>query len=82
MTAIRRIWNPVYRGWMRFAHVLGIVNTTLLLTIVFVVVVIPIRMVWLIIRKDPLRIRPTPTASQWIPRGHDEPTLEERRHPF
>ena len=82
MTSFRTIWGPVYRGWMRFAHVLGIVNTTLLLTIVFVLVVVPIRIVWLIIRKDPLRIRSTGIASHWIPRGLDEPTLEERRHPF
>jgi hypothetical protein len=67
---------------MRFAHVLGLINTTVLLTAVYLIVVLPTRAVWWILRKDPLMLRRTTFVSTWQLRERDEPTLDERRHPF
>jgi hypothetical protein len=82
MTAIKAMWRAFCAGWMRFAHVLGIINTTVLLTLVYLVVVIPTRTIWWILRKDPLMVRRTGFVSMWLPRAQDEPSLDERRHPF
>ena len=34
---------PIEKGWMRFAAVLGSINSRILLTVVFIVIVVPIR---------------------------------------
>lgn len=37
------VWlAPLYRAWMKFAHILGVVNGTIILTILFVVLIGPI----------------------------------------
>jgi hypothetical protein len=41
-------------GWWRFARVLGYVNSRVLLTIFFVVVLVPVGFFWQLIGKDPL----------------------------
>lgn len=46
--------GPVQRGWMRFAHALGHVNTHIILTLLFYVVFTPIGFVLRLFR-DPLR---------------------------
>lgn len=33
--ALKRAWKKFYAGWMKFAHVLGIINQTILLTLVY-----------------------------------------------
>jgi hypothetical protein len=49
------------RWWSRFAHALAYVNARLLLTLLFVTVLIPVSMVWRLLRKDPLMRR----RDQW-----------------
>lgn len=59
---------PVERGWMRLAMVLGAINTRIILTLVYVLVVTPIGVVrrW---RDDPLTRRlGTDARSHWVPR--------------
>ncbi|MCU0452050.1 MAG: SxtJ family membrane protein [Bacteroidetes bacterium] len=82
MKHLRKGWRAFYAGWMRFAHVLGIVNTTLLLTVVYVLVVLPTRLIWWALRKDPLLVRRTPVTTMWQSREQEQPDLDERRHPF
>jgi hypothetical protein len=50
MPVLRAIW----RGWMAFARVLGRVNTTLVLTIIYFLI-LPLFAPWRL--KDPLRLR-------------------------
>lgn len=82
MNALKKTWRSFYAGWMRFAHVLGIINTTVLLSLVFLLVVLPMRAIWWALRKDPLMVRKTKLTSMWRAREQDEPSLDERRHPF
>jgi hypothetical protein len=82
MNTLRLLGKALFRRWMQFAHVLGLINTTILLTLVFLIVVLPTKAIWVLLRKDPLLIRRIPFRSMWLPRTPDEPTLEERRHPF
>ncbi|HAV23196.1 MAG: hypothetical protein A2X67_07635 [Ignavibacteria bacterium GWA2_55_11] len=82
MNWLKNMRDSMFRGWMAFAHVLGIINTTLLLTAVYVVMVLPMRAVWWIIRKDPLQLRHVHSSTQWQERDAEEPSIEERSHPF
>ena len=77
-----RIWKPVFAVWMRFAHVLGIINTAILLTIVYVVMILPLRIVLAIVRKDPLHLRAYHTGPAWTARATEAAEREERSHPF
>jgi hypothetical protein len=45
---------PVYRVWMRFAEVLGWINTRVLLILIFYLVVTPIGLMMRIFRRSPL----------------------------
>lgn len=49
---------PVYRGWMRFGEALAWVNTRVLLTLVFFLVVTPIGLVMRLFRRSPMATRP------------------------
>ncbi len=46
--------RPVYKAWMKFALLLGKVNTPLVLGIVFFLIFFPVAMVFRILRKDPM----------------------------
>ena len=45
--------NPVYVVWMKIGHVLGWVNTRLILSIVFYVIFTPVCLILFVLRKDP-----------------------------
>tara|TARA_B110000444_G_scaffold247965_1_gene271260 strand:- start:1779 stop:2186 length:408 start_codon:yes stop_codon:yes gene_type:complete len=44
----------LYKPWMRFAHVLGFINTRLLLGLIFILIFVPIALVFKLFRVDPL----------------------------
>jgi len=54
------------RAWVRFARAVGRVNTTILLSLVFLTLVTPVALVRRLLRRDPLERRPDPaTGSYW-----------------
>lgn len=57
----------VYRPWMRFAHVLGLVNTRLILGLIFFVVFTPLALLFRLSGRDPLdrRIHARTAGSLW-----------------
>jgi hypothetical protein len=76
-----RLLAPVERGWMRGAAVLGEVNSRILLTVLFYLVIAPIGFVLRRIR-DPLdRSLRDPARSTWIrrPAGPVDPARYERQ---
>jgi hypothetical protein len=49
------LWlKPIEKGWMRFAAVLGLINSRILLTAVFIVIIIPITVVLRMLGKTPI----------------------------
>lgn len=67
---VRPRWlAPVERVWMRFAAVLGAINSRVLLTIVFALVVTPIAVLLRALGRQPMR---------W---QDDQPTYWRRRRP-
>src|SRR5690606_38839000 len=57
--------RPVYRVWMGLAVVLGFVMTRVLLTLVFVLVVLPIGLALRLVGKDLLDVRIDPEATSY-----------------
>lgn len=79
---VPRALGPVERAWMGMAAVLGAINTRIILTLVYMVVVTPIA--W--IRRlggDPLdRTLGTDTPSHWIKREHEAADPARYRQQF
>ncbi len=66
-----KVLRPMYLVWMGLAVVLGFVMTRVLLTVVFVLVMVPIGLVLRLIGKDLLDRRPDPqAASYWKPKTY------------
>ena len=55
--AVPQALGPVYHGWLKFGHVLGWINTRLILGILFFIVVTPISAFMRLLGHDPMRKR-------------------------
>lgn len=79
---LKKTWSKIFGWWMAFARFLGTVNTILLLSLMYILIIGPAWFVMRFLRKDPLRRRIPEHGSFWLekpPLGH---TLEETRHQF
>jgi hypothetical protein len=72
----------LYDKWIAFARVLGRINTVVLLTLVYLVVLGPVALVSRILRKDFLDRGLDARPSYWEDREEEEHTLERRSRQF
>lgn len=86
---LKRLWKlleplrPIYDAWMRFARVLGWVNTRLILAVVFFTMFVAYRFLLLLFRKDPLRRKLDPDApSYWSEKEGGNTTIEDFRRQY
>ena len=49
--------TPVYRGWMKVGLLLSRITTPIILTLVFLVAIVPPAIIMRVMRKDPMRRR-------------------------
>ncbi len=72
--------GPVERLWMGLAHVLGRVNTRVLLTVVWMLTIVPIGVIMRVFGRDPLTRTIEGGPSYWVtrPRRTDPKTAMER----
>jgi len=64
---------PIEKGWLRFAAVLGLINSRILLTVVFIIIVIPITVVLRILGKSPIETSwKSSRSSYWHSRNPEE----------
>lgn len=82
LSAIKSFFGLLWRGWKKFAHVLGIINTRILLTISYFLVMAGASVVTTIARKDLLDRRMTKSASYYHPHEPVQATLENVRRQF
>lgn len=74
--------RPIQRGWMVFAHALGYVNTRIILTALFYLVVTPLGLALRLLR-DPLNLSRTKrTQTEWIRRSPQPVRLESYERQF
>lgn len=59
------VLRPVHAAWMKLGHVLGAINSRIILTVVYFVVVFPYGLLLKAFRHDPLSLRKTPGATTY-----------------
>ena len=75
--------RPVYWLWMKLAHLLGWVNTRLLLGIIFFVIITPMAIVMKVLGRDALNRKIDKNVnSYWIPRPPIESVKEHCERQF
>jgi len=82
LSAIMWFFRLLWRGWKKFAHVLGIVNTRIVLTVSYFVI---FGIVWLgtiLARADLIDRRMTPRPSFYHPREPVKASLEAAKRMF
>lgn len=72
------IIRPIYIVWMKFAFILGWINTRILLGVCFYLIFTPIGLAFRFIGKDLLMIRPDGRTSYWKKRDHQ--TFDKARY--
>ncbi len=75
---MRAIFAMLKRGWMKFAFVLGWVNSRIILTVLYIILFAPIA----IIRQMILLFYRGKKESYWIEKEQKPATVESLRHPF
>jgi len=73
------LFRLIYRIWIALSVILGYFISRVLLTIIFVIVVVPMALIMRLVGKDPMDRRLGPDApSYWIKREPQEDTSLER----
>ncbi len=71
---------PIYKTWMRFGVVLGRINSFLILSVIFYLVVTPIGLIRRIFSKDSEKFSyKTAKGSYWIKRASNNPAENMKR---
>jgi hypothetical protein len=79
---MKRFFSLLWRGWKKFAHVLGIINTRILLTVSYFVILAVASIITKIGRKDLLERRMTRVQSYYHDHEPVQATLESVRRQF
>lgn len=77
-----KLLYPPYRLWMGFAVVMGYINSMIILTLSFLLLITPVALAMRILGKDPLFRKPSPDMdTYWIDRDKEklDPARYERQ---
>jgi hypothetical protein len=67
---IKKAAKWVAWAWLKFAHLLGTVNNTIILSLIFFLILTPIAVCYRLIYGDSLKIKHKTTDSNWHRRDH------------
>ena len=80
VTALALLWpaglRPLYHGWMKFGAVMGAINTRIIMTVFFFVVLAPIGYLMRLLGKDPMARSLDPAAASY----RVQSARQEREH--
>ena len=76
----RNIFRRIYDRWRRAAHAVGVVQTRVIMFLLYLAVVVPTG-VFMRMSRDPLHLR-EPEQSNWLPARQHERSLEAARRQF
>jgi hypothetical protein len=82
MKTLKSMASFAYRLWMRFARALAIVNTHVLLTLVFFLIIGPVALVVWLLRKDFLDRTMRSPGTYWKPKQAAVHDLESASRQF
>jgi hypothetical protein len=75
-------FSLIWRGWKKLAHGLGIVNTRILLTLTYFIILAVAALIGFALRADLLDRRMRKEATYWHKREHADVTLDTCRRQF
>ena len=78
--ASRNIFRRIYDRWRRAAHAVGVVQTRVIMMLVYVTVVVPTGLLMRLSR-DPLHLR-EPELTNFVPAHQNERSVEAARRQF
>ena len=78
--ASRNIFRRIYDRWRRAAHAVGVVQTRVIMMVVYLTVVVPTGLLMRLSR-DPLHMRPRDDGN-WLPAPQHERSVEAARRQF
>jgi len=79
---MKTFFSLLWRGWKKFAHVMGIVQTRILLTVSYFVILAFASVATKVLGKDLLDRRMKPAATYYHPHEPIQATLESCRRQF
>ena len=79
---MKKFFKALYRAWMKFAHFIGRINTTLLLTFFYFLIMGLAKLVALVLRKDLLDSSWKDRPSYWKKRGEFKMDEEAFLRPY
>jgi len=79
---IKEIGRTLYKWWIAFGRALGIVNATILLTVVYIIVIGPMFLIGKLLRKDPMGHKLPEEGSLWRVKEIETHTVDHARHQF
>jgi hypothetical protein len=79
---MKKFFSLIWRGWKKLAHGLGIVNTRILLTITYFIIIAIAALVSRLFGADLLDRRAKKKDSYWHDREHVNIDLESARRQF
>lgn len=75
------VLGPVYRLWMGLAQVLAWINTRIILSLLYYVMLTPVSLIMKMIGRDALKRRVDRSrSSYWHPKGEMKPAKERYEH--
>jgi hypothetical protein len=57
--------RPVFRLWLKVAHIIGKINTQILLTVIFVLIFVPAGLLMRLLGKDPMKRKTLVGGTYW-----------------
>jgi hypothetical protein len=79
---MKKVLSLLWQGWKKLAHVLGIVNTKILLTVTYLVIIAVVAIISRLSGADLLDRRMKPRQSYWHDREPADVSLESARRQF
>ncbi|OGW40700.1 MAG: hypothetical protein A2Y97_07585 [Nitrospirae bacterium RBG_13_39_12] len=69
---VKKLSLIIAKGWLKFAHVLGTINSKIILTLIFFLFLTPIAVLYRIVKGDFMRLRKSSVYSKsyWIEKNH------------
>ena len=79
---MKKFFGLLWKGWKKFAHVLGIVNTRILLTLTYFIILFLVALFPRLFGRDLLDRRMKPKKSYYHDREQETVTLEMCKRQF
>jgi hypothetical protein len=79
---MKAFFSLIWRGWKKFAHGLGIVNTKILLTLTYFIIMAIAAIIAYLVRADLLDRRMRKEASYWRKRERVDISIDACRRQF